>query len=157
MQKYWLLSNALVVARLILVKLQAKEQIVKCQIHHSNALTLTLNLIFCIFVWHAWLSKFFLHSLNFVKHFLQWKHTTCLELCWIHITNTCMFAKIHWLGMCLKGDADYDKLKEFILPLFINFSQFLVPHCSHTFIQIEEIYDGYLVLKIQMKRQHMPC
>jgi len=46
--------------------------------------------------------------------------------------------------MCLKGDADYDKLKEFILPLFIKFSQFLVPHCSHTFIQIEEIYDGYL-------------
>jgi hypothetical protein len=37
---------------------------------------------------------------------------------------------------------DYDK--EFILPLFINVSQFLVPHCSHTSIQIEKIYDDYL-------------
>jgi hypothetical protein len=37
---------------------------------------------------------------------------------------------------------DYDR--EFILPLFIKVSQFLVPHCNHTPIEIEEIYDDYL-------------
>jgi hypothetical protein len=37
---------------------------------------------------------------------------------------------------------DYDR--EFILPLFIKVLEFWVPHCSHTSIEIKEIYDNYL-------------
>jgi hypothetical protein len=65
-----------------------------CQIHHSNAVTLTFNLWFCVFVWHAWLLKFLFYFLNFVKHFFPVKVcTTCLQLCWIHVTKACNICK----------------------------------------------------------------
>jgi hypothetical protein len=51
---------------------------------------------------------------------------------------------------------DYDR--KFILPLFMmKVSQFFISHCNHTHVEIEQIYDVYyLVVKLQMKRQHMP-